>query len=108
MGIGLLVVIPFLTMKAQKALTPQDLQAWKRITTRVISDDGQWVGAVFTPWRGDAEVQVFSSAGKQVQTYSPAGEVMFSASSNYALIKKVPALALIDSLKLKKTKKKLW
>ena len=41
MGIGLLVVIPFLTMKAQKALTPQDLQAWKRITTRVISDDGQ-------------------------------------------------------------------
>ena len=105
MGIGLLVVIPFLTMKAQKALTPQDLQAWKRITTRVISDDGQWVGAVFTPWRGDAEVQVFSSAGKQVQTYSPAGEVMFSASSNYALIKKVPALALIDSLKLKKTKK---
>lgn len=105
MGIGLLVVIPFLTMKAQKALTPQDLQAWKRITTRVISDDGQWVGAVFTPWRGDAEVQVFSSAGKQVQTYSPAGEVKFSASSNYALIKKVPALALIDSLKLKKTKK---
>lgn len=105
MGIGLLVVIPFLTMKAQKALTPQDLQAWKRITTRVISDDGQWVGAVFTPWRGDAEVQVFSSAGKQVRTYSPAGEVKFSASSNYALIKKVPALALIDSLKLKKTKK---
>ena len=105
MGIGLLVVIPFLTMKAQKALTPQDLQAWKRITTRVISDDGQWVGAVFTPWRGDAEVQVFSSAGKQVRTYSPAGEVKFSASSNYALIKKVPAFALTDSLKLKKTKK---
>ena len=39
LGIGLLVVIPFLTMKAQKALTPQDLEAWKRITTRALSDD---------------------------------------------------------------------
>ena len=46
-GIGLLAVIPFLTMKAQKALTPQELEAWKRITTRVISDDGQWAAAVF-------------------------------------------------------------
>ena len=39
LGIGLLAVIPFLTLKAQKALTPQDLQDWKRITTRAISDD---------------------------------------------------------------------
>ncbi|MBE6275049.1 MAG: S9 family peptidase [Bacteroides sp.] len=105
LGIGLLVAIPFLTMKAQKALTPQDLEAWKRITARAISDDGQWVSAVFSPWKGDAEVQVFSAAGKQIKAYTPASEVKFSSSSQYALIKQVPALALTDSLKLKKARK---
>ena len=37
----LLMATPFFTMKAQKAMTPQDLQDWKRITTRAISNDGQ-------------------------------------------------------------------
>ena len=75
LGIGLLVAMPFLTLKAQKALTPQDLEAWKRITTRAITNDGQWAAAVFTPWRGDSEVQVTSADGKAVQTYTPASEV---------------------------------
>ena len=105
LGIGLLAVIPFLTMKAQKALTPQELEAWKRITTRVISNDGQWAAAVFAPWKGDSEVQLLSMDGKTVQAYSPASEVKFSSSAVYALVKKVPADALSDSLKLKKTKK---
>ena len=105
LGIGLLAAMPFLTMNAQKALTPQELEAWKRITARTISDDGQWAAAVFTPWKGDSEVQVLASDGKSVQTYAPASEVKFSSSSAYALVKQVPALALTDSLKLKKTKK---
>ena len=104
-GIGLLAVIPFLTLKAQKSMTPQDLEAWKRITIRSISNDGQWAAAVFAPWRGDSEVQVLSSDGKSVQAYTPASEARFSSSSQYVLIKKVPALDLTDSLKLKKTKK---
>ena len=105
LGIGLLAVIPFLSMKAQKSLTPQDLEAWKRITTRTISNDGQWAATVFTPWKGDSEVQLLSTDGKAVQTYSPASEVKFSSSAAYALIKQVPADALMDNLKLKKTKK---
>ena len=105
LGIGLLAVIPFLTMKAQKSMTPYDLEAWKRITTRSISNDGQWAAAIFSPWRGDSEVQVLAVDGKSVQTYVPASEVNFSSSSVYALVKKVPAVTLTDSLKLKKTKK---
>ena len=105
LGIGLLAVIPFLTMKAQKSMTPYDLEAWKRITTRSISNDGQWAAAIFSPWRGDSEVQLLAVDGKSVQTYAPASEVNFSSSSVYALIKRVPAVALTDSLKLKKTKK---
>jgi len=91
-------------MKAQKAMTPQDLQDWKRITSRTISADGQWAAIVFTPWKGDSEVQLMSTDGKVIRTYSPASEVKFSSSGTYALVKKVPADALSDSLKLKKTK----
>ena len=105
LGIGLLAVIPFLPMKAQKSLTPQDLETWKRITTRTISNDGQWAATVFTPWKGDSEVQLLSTDGKTVQTYTPASEVKFSSSAAYALVKQVPADALMDGLKLKKTKK---
>ena len=105
LGIVLLAAMPFLTMKAQKAMTPQDLQDWKRITTRTISNDGQWAAAMFTPWKGDSEVQLLSVDGKAVYTYSPASEVKFSSSAAYALVKKVPADALVDELKLKKTKK---
>ena len=75
LGIGLLLAIPFLSMKAQKVLTPQELESWKRITTRAISDDGQWAAAVFAPWKGDSEVQLLSMDGKTVQAYSPASEV---------------------------------
>ena len=105
LGIILLAAIPFLTMNAQKAMTPQDLEAWKRITTRSISNDGQWAAAIFSPWRGNSEVQLLSTDGKVIQTYTPAEEVQFSSSSTYALIKEVPFLAITDSLKLKKTKK---
>ena len=105
LGIGLLGVRPFLSMKAQKAMTPHDLQDWKRITARSISNDGQWAATVFTPWKGDSEVQLLSTDGKTVQTYSPASEVKFSSSAAYDLVKPVPADALMDGLKLKKTKK---
>ncbi len=105
LGIILLAAIPFLTMNAQKAMTPQDLEAWKRITTRSISNDGQWAAAIFSPWRGNSEVQLLSTDGKVIQTYTPAEEVQFSSSSTYALIKEVPFLAITDSLRLKKTKK---
>ena len=68
LGIVLLTAMSFLTMKAQKAMTPQDLEAWKRITTRTISNDGQWAAAMFSPWKGDSEVQLLSVDGKAVHT----------------------------------------
>ena len=81
LGLGLLMAIPFMTLKAQKAMTPHDLQDWKRIATQTISNDGQWAAAIFTPWKGDSEVQLLSVDGKAVQTYAPASEVKFSSSA---------------------------
>ena len=93
-----------LSAQPQKSFTPDDINKWQRITSRKISDDGKWVTTIFTPWRGDSRVELYSTDGKEKASYSPANECRFSASSQYLLVKEVPALLLTDSLKLKKAK----
>ena len=102
---GILLSTTFLAAQAQRTITPTDLEKWQRITSRSISDDGKWVAATFSPWRGDSRVELYSADGKEKKCYSPSGEYRFSSSSQYFLVKEVPALQLTDSLKLKKAKK---
>ena len=101
---GFLLSTTFLAAQAQRTITPADLEKWQRITSRSISDDGKWVAATFSPWRGDSRVELYSADGKEKKCYSPTGEYRFSSSSQYFLVKEVPALQLTDSLKLKKAK----
>lgn len=103
---GLLVGGATLLLQAQQAMTVDDLVNWKRITSQTISNNGQWAACVFSPWRGDAQVEIYSATdGKQIASFAPATEVRFSSSSDYAVVKTVPFLQLTDSLKLKKTPK---
>lgn len=92
-------------LNAQRPIAVEELPYWKRITDRGISDDGKWVSAVVSPWDGDSSVWLFNAKGRQAGDYSPADRVVFSPSSEYALIRTVPAQHLTDSLKLAKTKK---
>ncbi|MBR5848649.1 MAG: S9 family peptidase, partial [Bacteroidaceae bacterium] len=101
---GFLLSTTFLAAQAQRTITPADLEKWQRITSRSISDDGKWVAATFSPWRGDSRVELYPADGKEKKCYSPTGEYRFSSSSQYFLVKEVPALQLTDSLKLKKAK----
>ena len=101
---GMLLSMTFLVAQAQRSITFQDVEKWQRITSRNISDDGKWVAAIFAPWRGDSRVELYSADGKEKKCYSPTGEYRFSSSSQYFLVKEVPALQLTDSLKLKKAK----
>ena len=103
--VSLLLTAFALEVNAQRAMTVDDLQAWRRVTQKVISNDGQWAAAVMAPWKGDAEAQIFSADGKQAAAYPLAAEVAFSASSGYAVMKMVPAEKDVEELKLKKTKK---
>ncbi len=102
---GILLSSTLLATHAQRSITINDVEKWQRITSRSISDDGKWVATIFTPWRGDSRVELYTIKGKKEKTYSPANELRFSSSSQYAIIKEVPALLLTDSLKLKKAKK---
>ena len=102
---GLMAIVPLLTTQAQRSITPQDLEKWEKITGRTISDDGRWAALTFTPWRGDSRVELHSTDGKQTTLYTPASNYSFSSTAKYFIVKKVPALALTDSLKLAKSKK---
>ncbi|MBQ5663416.1 MAG: S9 family peptidase [Bacteroidaceae bacterium] len=102
---AVLLLATFFVAQAQRSITFEDVEKWQRITSRTISDDGKWVAATFAPWRGDSRVELYSADGKEKKSYSPANESRFSSSSQYFIVKEVPALQLTDSLKLKKAKK---
>lgn len=87
------------------AMTINDLAAWERIAQQAISDDGRWVACRMEPWEGDATVLLYASKGGEVARFHPATAFQFSASSRYLVVKEVPAVETVDSLKLRKTKK---
>ena len=102
---SMLIAMPLIATQAQRSITIQDVEKWERITSRSISDDGKWIAVTFTPWRGDSRVELHSADSKEQHKYSPANSYNFSASTKYFIVKENPALALTDSLKLKKSKK---
>ena len=101
----ILLSTTLLAIKAQRSITPDDIEKWQRITSRSISDNGKWIATIFSPWRGDSRVELYSTESDEKTVFSPSNECRFSSSSQYFLVKEVPTLQLTDSLKLKKAKK---
>ena len=97
-------IASLLSAQAQRAFTPEELENWERITSRTISDNGKWVSATFSPWRGDSRIELYSADGKLEGKYSPATAGRFSSSSKYFIVKEVAPLQVTDSLKLAKAK----
>lgn len=90
---------------ALRSLTVDDLTAWQRITAQTISDDGRWVACKMEPWEGDATLHLYGAQGKEAASFSPVGKYLFSASADYLVLEQSPRKALVDSLKVRKTKK---
>ncbi|MDL2213892.1 hypothetical protein LJC29_08000 [Bacteroides sp. OttesenSCG-928-N06] len=101
----LLLSIPVCLM-AQRSMTFDDLKNWQRITSKAISNNGQFIACKLSPWEGDEMVKLYNNQGKELAEYPSASGVEFNVSSNYLLITQKPAKALMDSLKIKKVKAK--
>lgn len=95
---------PGMAQTTPKALTVDDLAAWKRITRQALSDDGRHAACQSSAWVGDATVTLYKASGEEVNRFEPAGSFAFSASSRYLIVEQPPSKQLTDSLKLKKTK----
>ena len=65
--IGLIVILPVVTLNAQDkmALELTDLMKFRQIQSPSISEDGKWVAHASVPDRGDPEVVVYSTSGKE-------------------------------------------
>lgn len=93
-----------LAQNSDRAMTIDDLATWERITQQAISDDGRWVACRMEPWEGNASVWLYAAKGGEVARFKPATDFKFSSSSHFLVVKEVPAVATVDSLKLRKTK----
>lgn len=82
-----------------RALTPEDLREWRKLTTTRISDNGAWVVAVNEPTHADGardgsvdpltsdpHMQLFDSKGKLWAEFCPVSKVEFSYSSQYLVL----------------------
>lgn len=97
-------ILPAMSQTDLKRLTVNDLVAWQHITEQAISDNGKWVACKMEPWEGDATIYLYDSQGKEVASFSRADKFVFSASSDYLVVTEKPGKAIVDSLKIRKTK----
>lgn len=99
--IGLIVMLPLASLNAQdkKALELSDLMKFKQIQSPSISEDGKWVAFAAVPDRGDPEVVVYSTTGKD-KYLIPQGKSPV-ISSNGLWVAAVHAVAAENLLKAK-------
>ena len=89
----------------EKPLTHDDIESWKRITERVISDDGNWIVYKTEPWRGDTKVWLYNKDGSKVFESDRGNNIKITDDSDFLIFTVVPAYEHVRELKLKKTKK---
>lgn len=87
------------------AMTFDEMIQWKRISKKALSSNGNWIASKEEPWVGDATVTLYNAKGEKVAAFSPASQFDFTSSGDYTLVTETPSQYLLDSLKLKKTKK---
>jgi dienelactone hydrolase len=97
--------LPAAAQQTPGAMTVEDLAAWKRITGKSISDDGNWVSVKVEPWRGDAAIHAYNRNGEEIAVFEPAKTGELSV-THYLLVTKTVSLEESEALKLKKTKPK--
>lgn len=78
-----------------KSLELEDIMKFQHSESPSISEDGKWVTHVAAPDRGDSDVLVYSSNGKEKYHIEGADKPVFSNDGNWvAMSKVVPALDL--------------
>lgn len=91
--------------QGKRALTIDDLVTWKRITERVISDDGSLVAFRAEPWMGDPVVTLYDGNASLKATFNCASGINITSDSRFMIVTIRPPEEKIKELKLMKTKK---
>jgi dipeptidyl aminopeptidase/acylaminoacyl peptidase len=91
--------------QGKRALTIDDLVTWKRITERVISDDGTLVAFTTEPWVGDPVVTLYDNNASLKATFNCASGIKITSDSRYVIVTVKPPEEKVKEQKLKKTRK---
>jgi dienelactone hydrolase len=103
----ILVIVISLQAAAQekKAMTIDDLVTWKRITERLISDDGSLIAFKTEPSQGDPVITLYNGNGDLKATFNCATGAAVSSDSRFFFFTIKAPDGEVRQLKLKKTKK---
>jgi len=89
----------------KKPLTHDNIKSWKRITERVISDDGEWIAYKTEPWRGDSKIYLYTKEGQKKFQSECGTDIKITDDSRFLIFTIEPGYEIVRELKLKKTKK---
>jgi dipeptidyl aminopeptidase/acylaminoacyl peptidase len=89
----------------KKPLTIDDLVTWRRITEKVVSDDGSLVAFKTEPWVGDPVVTLYDSNGVMRSSFNCATGINITSDSHFLIFTIKTPENKVKELKLKKTKK---
>ncbi|MEQ9105562.1 MAG: prolyl oligopeptidase family serine peptidase [Rhodothermales bacterium] len=80
-------ITPLAHAQQKRALDHDDVNAWNRITTRTLSDDGQWMAWVAGPAEGDQTVHLSSVDGRRTLQIPRGTTPRFSGDLNWLVVR---------------------
>lgn len=99
-----LLIINFFSAQ-KKPLDHSVYDAWESVGSRLISNDGKWLGYYVDAQEGDGNLYLYSTINKTQQKFSRASKLFLTSDSKFAIFTVKPFYKDIKAVKDKKLKK---
>ena len=99
-----LLIINFFSAQ-KKPLDHNVYDAWESVGSRLISNDGKWLGYYVDAQEGDGNLYLYSTINKTQQKFSRASKLFLTSDSKFAIFTVKPFYKDIKAVKDKKLKK---
>ena len=99
-----LLIINFFSAQ-KKPLDHSVYDAWQSVGSRLISNDGKWLGYYVDAQEGDGNLYIYSTINKTQQKFSRASKLFLTSDSKFAIFTVKPFYKDIKAVKDKKLKK---
>lgn len=99
-----LLIVNFISAQ-KKPLDHSVYDAWESVGSRLISNDGKWLGYYVDAQEGDGNLYLYSTINKTQQKFSRASKLFLTSDSKFAIFTVKPFYKDIKAVKDKKLKK---
>ncbi len=103
----LIFLSSFLNAREKEPLSLTDVMKFRQIEKPVISSDGEYIGFLSKPDRGNAEAVIINSKGDEILRVERGGDISFTKNSEYVSIIKEPDFFEVEKDKEKEKEKEL-